>query len=93
VINRPIPPEALQAVSQLMVLGHDFDTALLRSVQSQPPRFLHLRFVEDVRKDMRTEMQGAVQNVILGAITMARGREELGLPAEDFVRESSRLLA
>lgn len=85
--DRSVPPEAIQALLVLMGQDHTFDDAILQSVQAQEPRLLHVRFVEDVKRRMPTEMQAAVQPVILGVISMSRGREEFGIPVEDFVRD------
>lgn len=85
--DRPLPPDAQQAVSLLMVQSPSFDVALLNSVRAQQPRLLFVRFVEDVKGAMPPDLQAVVDPILMGVITLARGREEFGLPVEDFVRD------
>src|SRR5690348_2873391 len=85
--ERPIPPEGLQALYQILNSDQAFVDMLLQNMNSAQPRLLHMRFVEDVQATLPPEARRPAQTVILGVIALSRWRDEYGLPVEDYAQE------
>ena len=87
--DRRVPPEAVDGLRQLLLSGSPFVGPLIGVLAAQEPRLLHARFTAEVQQKMPAQLRAPVPAVLNGLFSLSRGREELGLSVEDFVRDVS----